>query len=173
MHSKATHVVKTTRLDIIPLDLELLYLSCVDYGKVQSALDANVTRQTHDPEIVYALKEAHYRASGDLKNIHWYTNWEMFDRQLHIIVGSVCFKGPPDETGSVEIGYEVYGAYENLGYASEATNALVRWALDFGTVHKIVASVEPDNAPSKRVLTKLGMKLYDRSEGLEWWGMDK
>lgn len=167
------HVVKTTRLDIIALDLELLYLSCFDYGAVQSSLDANVTRQTHDPEIIYALKEAHYKASSDLGSIHWYTNWELLDRQLEIIVGTVCFKGPPDETGSVEIGYEVDEAYQNLGYASEAVNALVLWALDFKAVQKIIASVEVDNAPSKRILTKLGMKRTHFSDGLEWWGLDK
>ena len=44
------------------------------------------------------------------------------------LVGSAGFFGPPDESGTVEIGYEVAPERRRQGYASETAAALVDWA---------------------------------------------
>lgn len=165
--------IETGRLKLIALDLALLDLSCINYGAVQSHLGANVTRQMHDPDMIYALREAHYKASCDFENHNWYTNWEMLNPELHIIIGSACFKGPPDESGMVEVGYEVDRTYRNQGYASEAVQALIQWAFTFDSVKGVIASVEPDNLASKGVLNKMGMCFQEASEELEWWLIEK
>ncbi|MDA0364569.1 MAG: GNAT family N-acetyltransferase [Chloroflexi bacterium] len=57
---------------------------------------------------------------------------------------------------AVEIGYTVFAAQRGLGYATEAAAGLMDWAWVSHGVDRFIASVSPDNAPSLRVITKLG-----------------
>lgn len=73
------------------------------------------------------------------------------------VVGSVVLDGRPDPTGTVEIAYGVDGAWQGHGFATEGTNAVVRWALLQADVGRVTASTFPWHQPSLRVLRKIGM----------------
>ncbi|MFD8911183.1 GNAT family N-acetyltransferase [Streptomyces sp. NPDC059575] len=73
-------------------------------------------------------------------------------------VGGIGFHGPPDTYGRVEIGYDVVPDARGHGYATEAARALTDWALGRADVHTVTATVEPENAPSQRVLTRAGFR---------------
>ena len=81
-------------------------------------------------------------------------------------VGDLCFKGAPKD-GATEIGYGILPAYQGNGYATEAVAAAMEWA--FGKVSElyyILAEAEESNAPSRRVLEKLGfVSIGQGSEG--------
>jgi RimJ/RimL family protein N-acetyltransferase len=72
------------------------------------------------------------------------------------LVGSVGFKGPPDEEATVEIGYSVLPQFQGKGYATEMAAALIARAAATGQVRRVVAQTTEENAPSRRVLAKLG-----------------
>ena len=77
------------------------------------------------------------------------------------MVGSTSFHGPPgvnslDAAGAVEIGYTVFPEFRGQGYASETCGAMMDWARREHAVRHFVSSIEPDNAPSIRVIEKLG-----------------
>jgi ribosomal-protein-alanine N-acetyltransferase len=74
------------------------------------------------------------------------------------LVGETGFHGPPDEAGTVEVGYSIVPAYRGLGFATEATRALIQHALVRPAVRCVTAECHEDNAPSLRVLEKLGMR---------------
>jgi RimJ/RimL family protein N-acetyltransferase len=74
------------------------------------------------------------------------------------LVGSGGFVGPPDASGTVEIGYETAPAHRRLGYASEVAAALVAWALDQPEVSRVIASPSTDNVASIRVLEHAGLR---------------
>lgn len=74
------------------------------------------------------------------------------------LVGSAGFVGPPDESGTVEIGYEVAPAHRRRGYASEVATALVAWALEQPDIRRVIASPAPDNVASVRVLEQAGLE---------------
>ncbi|HEX7739808.1 MAG TPA: GNAT family N-acetyltransferase [Marmoricola sp.] len=74
-----------------------------------------------------------------------------------LVCGSIGFHGPPVERDGVpetEIGYGLVAEARGHGLASEAVTALL--ALTDAEGVRIVASVEPENAPSIRVLAKCG-----------------
>lgn len=86
-----------------------------------------------------------------------------------VLVGDIGFKGPPDNTGAVELGYSVLPAFRRRGYASEAARALVGWALVQAGVRRVLAEYLPDNAASIRVLEQIGMRQVGRDDqGLKW-----
>ena len=76
------------------------------------------------------------------------------------LVGDAGFHAPP-ANGEVELGYAMRPEHRGLGYASEAAQALVEWALAQPGVERVVAEFERDNAASQRVLEKAGLRPLD------------
>jgi len=76
-------------------------------------------------------------------------------------IGLSKFHGPEEELENVEIGYQIGEAYQGKGYATEATKAAVQWGLielkRLGGEPKIVAKIEHENWPSRRVAEKAGL----------------
>jgi RimJ/RimL family protein N-acetyltransferase len=73
-----------------------------------------------------------------------------------LAVGDAGFHGPPNEAGEVEVGYALAPQARGAGLASESVALLARWALAQPGVRAVCARVEPDNAPSIRLLERLG-----------------
>jgi RimJ/RimL family protein N-acetyltransferase len=57
------------------------------------------------------------------------------------------------------IGYATYPGAGRRGYASEATQLLIDWALAQPGVTRVCASIPPDNVPARRVAEKVGMRV--------------
>lgn len=88
--------------------------------------------------------------------------WIICDHE-GVVVGDIGFKGPPDFSGTVEIGYQVLSAYHSRGYATECVHLLCEFAFSKG-VEKIEAEVLKTNQASLRVLEKSGFS-YVREIG--------
>lgn len=58
--------------------------------------------------------------------------------------------------GDVEIGYYLKRSAWGRGYATEAARRLLRYAFEASPLHQIVATFDPANLASKRVLEKAG-----------------
>ncbi len=76
-----------------------------------------------------------------------------------VVVGVCGYKGPPDEMGTVEVGYSVLAGERRRGYASEAVGALVDRAFADPAVTRVVAETYPELAPSIGVLEKQGFRF--------------
>lgn len=79
------------------------------------------------------------------------------------LIGETGFHGPPDVTGTVEVGYSIVPAYRGRGLAAEATRALIQHSLSRPDIRRITAECFDDNAASLRVLEKLGMQQIGRA----------
>jgi RimJ/RimL family protein N-acetyltransferase len=75
------------------------------------------------------------------------------------LVGCAGYKGPPDDSGTVEIGYSVLPGERRRGYASEAAGALVDRAFSHPGVRRVIAQTLPHLEPSIGVLAKCGFRL--------------
>ena len=84
----------------------------------------------------------------------WYAIW-IIECKDGSHVGDLSFKGFNDD-GSVEIGYGIDEAHQGQGYATEAVNAAVMWALQQPGITCVEAETEPNNKASQRVLEKCG-----------------
>ena len=81
------------------------------------------------------------------------------------LIGETGFHGPPDGSGTVEVGYSIVPAYRGRGFATEATRALIRACLARPEVRRIIAECLDDNLASLRVLEKLGMRRVGSAGG--------
>ncbi|MGI9645179.1 MAG: GNAT family N-acetyltransferase [Ilumatobacteraceae bacterium] len=75
-----------------------------------------------------------------------------------------------DECRTAEIGYTFAAAHWGNGYAFEAAEALVEWLFDEFGVHRVAATMHPDNVASTIVAERLGMRYEGRTRGSYWLG---
>lgn len=74
-----------------------------------------------------------------------------------------------------EIGWVLHPDHQGNGYATEAARALLRYGFESLHAHRVIATCQPENPASYRVMEKIGMKreahfrkcIY-RGEGV-WW----
>ena len=71
-------------------------------------------------------------------------------------VSVICLLRGLNTDGSVEIGYGISKEFCGKGYATEAVNAVVDWAMEQSGIARIEAETDPDNTASQRVLEKCG-----------------
>lgn len=73
-----------------------------------------------------------------------------------------------------EIGWVFNPKFQNNGYASEAATAILKFGFEKMNLHRIIATCQPENIPSYRVMEKIGMRRegYFKKcipHGDEWW----
>jgi len=143
--------LKTKRLILVPLD--------------DAALRVRLDTEP-DEEMKEALGEMLAGCARHPEARLWYTEWQMRLKTDGTIIGSLDFKGPPDEKGEAEIGYGTDAAYRGSGYTTEAARALIDWAFSQSEgLFYIMAETAPDNAASQRVLEKLKFKPTGKTGG--------
>ncbi|RXZ76740.1 N-acetyltransferase [Paenibacillaceae bacterium] len=91
----------------------------------------------------------------------------------NIIIGHLGFH-PYFGEHTYEIGWVFNSNYYNQGYASEAARAMLKYGFETLNLHRIIATCQPENIPSYRVMEKIGMRRegYFKQcipHGNEWW----
>lgn len=108
---------------------------------------------------------------------------EVLDKRLDFYIGCVASHGfamgplllkggggligwgglqPLEETGEIEVGYSFAKAHWGRGYATEMAAAWLRYGFERAGLERIVAVASPENAGSRHVMEKLGMK-YEKN----------
>jgi len=66
-----------------------------------------------------------------------------------------------------EVGFDIGEAFQNKGYATEATKEILKWAFqmlsEIGATPKIVGKTEHKNFASRKVLEKAGFKFIKKT----------
>ncbi|MEV5580596.1 GNAT family N-acetyltransferase [Streptomyces parvus] len=91
-------------------------------------------------------------------------------RSDHRAIGGMGFHLPPDEHGSVTIGYGLVPAARGEGYASEALRALLSLARDQG-VTSVKGDADHDNTASQHVMTAAGMRQIGEDEHVKYYAV--
>jgi RimJ/RimL family protein N-acetyltransferase len=114
------------------------------------------------------LDRLHASASPD----PWTLGFSMVQRETGMPIGTCGFKGPPAADGVVEIAYGVHPDHQGNGYATEAAEALVSYALGDSRVSVVRAHTLSEPNASTRVLMKCAFRyvgeVIDPEDGLVW-----
>ena len=125
------------------------------YPASREQMEAFIAAET-DAELKKAYSEMLEGCLRHPDQWQWYAMW-MIDLRDGTHIGDLCFKGL-DENGVMEIGYGILEEYQGQGYAAEAVDAAVCWAMLQPGVSRVEAETEPDNLASQRVLEKCGFR---------------
>jgi sugar fermentation stimulation protein A len=157
------------RLTLIPLDEENLRLAIDHPAQMEANLGLRPQGAEPEPELREALQQMLAGVLRDRHNQLWYTHWQIVERRRRRLVGGLCFKGPPNTAGVVEVGYGLSPEYEGRGYMTEALQTIVGWAFQQAGVKAIVAETERANKPSHRLLQRLGFAPHEEKGQSVWW----
>ena len=163
-----TLLLQTERLDLIALSAELVE-ALEDRPRAERLMGAVVPKEWPDSELSGLLRIYGPWVAEDPARLG-YGPWALVARDEGSVVGSAGFTGNLPEAGKpIELGYGVHPDYRNRGYATEAARALVDWGLAQPSVEQVIAKCDPANAPSFRVLEKLGMTRRGEEDGMLVW----
>ncbi len=168
-------MIKTERLDLIPCRIEHFEAFERNENELAQMLDVELADGwLVFPEVIGYSREF-------LKNNPDAANWWMYffiDRADRRLIGNGGFKGKPDETGTVEIGYAVAPAHRGKGLATETARGLIDFALAHSQVNAVQAHTLAEENESVSVLLKIGMtfvkELNDPEDGDIWqWRLNR
>jgi ribosomal-protein-alanine N-acetyltransferase len=148
--------LRTERLTLVALTPELARAAMDDRASLERMLGAYVPEAwpgadfaTVLPRIARGIERTSPETEPTRLIIH------PADRTL---IGETGFHGPPDGSGTVEVGYSIVPNYRGRGFASEATRVLIERAFERSGIRRITAKCLNDNVASLKILEKLGMR---------------
>lgn len=132
-----------------------------------------------DPEIDRFTPWRHYQsmaeARADLDDFlaeykaHGMGAWGIEHQADQRLIGIATFSPPHPHHRRAELGYTIARNYWGAGYATEATQALIRFGFEQMNLVRIEAVCLPDNIASTRVLQKIGMRYEGLLRGYQIW----
>ena len=131
--------------------------------RLQSLLEISVP-PSWPPELYDrdAIEFTIARIEESPEELAWWLHYVVLDEgraREPVLIGTAGYKGGPDGSGTVEIGYGVLPEYTRRGFATEAVLGLVANAFAQADVVCVIAETLPHLTPSIGVLEKCGFRL--------------
>jgi ribosomal-protein-alanine N-acetyltransferase len=166
-------VVYTERLQLIACPAHIAAMAVSTRRQAETLLGWHMADGWPGDDIRGYLPLYAHQLQGDPTLLGWGL-WLVIHPADGLVIGDVGYKGKPDTSGTVDIGYGIVPAYRRQGYAFEAARGLADWALAHHEVRRITGDCLPENVASARILAKLGMKRIGiSSDGLLLWELRK
>jgi [ribosomal protein S5]-alanine N-acetyltransferase len=163
--------VQTERLELLALTPELAADALRDKTAAAKRINADIPPGWPPSDLLDFLPYYVRDLKRDSSLVGWGI-WVIVHNIGRVVIGDIGFKGKP-ENGTIEIGYGILPAYQQQGYATEASRALIAWAWMQPDVERVTAACLDTNAASRRVLEKIGMRRTGKSGGLIYWEIMK
>lgn len=160
------------RLDLIACTAALSAVADAPQADLEIALGCPIASDWLDDEARFLISYYADWALADPSQIGWGL-WFLHEREHDIIIGSAGFKGKPDWHGVVEMGYGLSASFRRRGYATEAAQTLVDWAMCQPRVKRITAECLRTNIASRRVLEHLQMTCVGQDGEYDRWILDR
>ena len=123
-----------------------------------------------------ALKHTRDALAADSASAEWGTRFFVAGDPPEL-VGWGGFKGPPDQGGVVELGYEIAEPRRGRGLATDAVAAMAEHAFADDSVTALIAHTLPEHNASTRVLEKSGFghegELSEDGQRVWRWRRDR
>jgi [ribosomal protein S5]-alanine N-acetyltransferase len=159
--------LSTRRLELVACSVEAARASLEGPAALERLLHRKVPETWPPEELVDVLVAYARDVERDPSHLGWGL-WLVLRRRDGALVGSAGFKGKPDASLGVEIGYGIEPQARRRGYASEAVAALIGWAWTRGA-RRVVAECDPHNVASIGVLRGVGMRRLPAHGRMLWW----
>lgn len=156
------------KITVLPLTLQQLSWMIEDMPALEADLGLAYRGEWIDNEFRDILIFQKQHIEQEPAHLLFYTLW-LFVLNGQFIIGSACFKGPPNTQGEIEIGYGIAPIFQNLGYTTNAIAQVCTQAFTMPGINAIVAETDIGNIASHRVLQKCRFTRYKQVEQFYWW----
>ncbi|GAB3199197.1 ribosomal-protein-alanine N-acetyltransferase [Pontibacter aydingkolensis] len=160
--------IHTNRLILIPFTLEATKTLMAGDTSILPKLGLQLTPFWPDQEAIDTFPKI-IKNLELVKEPTGFESYMVVHRVSMTVIGDVGFKGLPNADGEVDIGYAIIAQAQNRGYGLETAQGLMNWAFQQPGVKAITARCLLGNAPSARVLVKLGMQQVSTTEDFIRW----
>ncbi|QDQ01904.1 GNAT family N-acetyltransferase [Lysinibacillus fusiformis] len=131
---------------------------------------SNMNVMKYIPEGVFSEEDAKTFVSTNMDEAK---NFPVVLIDENFLIGHIVFHQYFGEH-TYEIGWVFNPKYYNKGYASEAAQAILNYGFKDMQLHRIIATCQPQNIPSYKVMEKIGMRREGYFQkciphGDEWW----
>ena len=116
-------------------------------------------------DVLWFLKDA----MKNMEEASGFDIWMVIRKEGMQVIGDAGFKGAPDGSGRIEIGFGLVEEAQKQGYGYEVARSLLEWASRQGNVKVVVADCLLDNLGSIKVLRKCGMREVRRDDEYIYW----
>lgn len=156
--SSSLRLIRSKRLNLIAATAGLIENDIAGREFLSEALDVNIPESW--PPDLYGPRAMQFSLAqlGDVSEQGWSFWYLLTMGEAAELIGVCGFKGRPDESGSVEIGYSILSCFQRMGFATEAVTSLVGWAFSHFNVNEVCAETLPHLTQSIRVLEKNGFE---------------
>lgn len=135
--------------------------------------DETITRYLYDEEPLISIGEADqiidFYLRPEPRTMH---RWIIVRKLDAVKMGTLGFHLWDQETGRVEVGYDLREEYWGNGYMREAMEEVIRFAWEEMQVREIVANISVANEKSIRLVEELGFAIsgtkLERFRGKEY-----
>lgn len=159
--------LETERLQLLPFELELKRATMTERARLAEMLGVKIPASWPGGDLAEALPIFIERTEKDPAHRVW--DGIIIHTADQVAIGCIGFHGAPDETGMVEIGYNIIPEYEGQGYATEMARGVIDWALQTRGITRITAECLDTNIGSIRVLEKAGMRRLEPDGNMLRW----
>lgn len=151
---------------MIQLETERLYLKDYQRDDFPDYYDLRHNRKViyYLPDIYLpnpqeGIKDFHIVCNDKLNPNRIYYFLKMIRKEDNTFIGSIGYtivdKREHNRTGA--LGYFIYPQYWNMGYTTEAVNAVIHYAFTEGNIDVMTTGCLTENIASERVMQKCGM----------------
>lgn len=91
-----------------------------------------------------------------------YGRWAVVYKEDNLVIGFAGLKYLP-EFDETDIGYRFLPEYWGKGIATEASLPIIKYGFERLELNRIIGIADPENFASCKVLEKIGMKFYQKS----------
>lgn len=126
-----------------------------DDWKAVWAYTSNPAVMTYIPGGVQSRDDAQQFVNDNLGNQA--QHYAVLLKDSHQLIGHLVFHKYFGEH-TYEIGWVFSPHYRNQGYATEAARSMLKYGFEELRLHRIIATCQPENTPSYRVMEKIGMR---------------
>jgi len=162
-------MIETPHLRIIPCDDTLYDAIRMGNNILARVMGVNVPKKWTEFRDTFTPSYERWKAHPPLREWWVYLIVHKPDNQL---IGSCGYKGEPDSSGMVEIGYEIMSSHRLKGLGKETAQGLVDHAFRQSGVHKIIAHTLAEENASAHILEKIGFvqteDVSDPDDGFLW-----
>ena len=166
----------------VNIETERLLLVCLLPEDIEALIAGDAKRVAHqtgftfppdDPNLGVDLPW-HLRALlADRNQLAWRIR-VIVERSSNTVVGSINLKGPPNADGNVEIGWGLNENARRKGYATEASAAVINWAINQRGVTSVSATIPDENCASQRLAARLGLiRTNETRRSFPVWRCDR